>query len=1823
MSINDDMENKLEALKEKRSLLAGHFDTNASRAQALVKKEVSEVERSDLEVFLERMNHFHSVDSDISAQIGEMLEIIGDAESRSKEEVTSETRHTDQLLQIHRVQRFVERLMFVDVENKPPSVQQDAQLHAESHHLHPPPERLPSPFLAQSVLSPGAPTYQPPVQARRSRLPVIEIPKFSGRDIREWNTFWERFESEVHTDSSLSGATKCTYLLSFLEDRAKDVVRGISPSAVNYDIIIDLLKKHFGNREKIRDAHIKAIETLQPPRNNYESLFKFYASYTSDVRALESFQFSSAGFEGIYVAKKIMNLLPIDIANEILRNTNARTPSLDELSSHFLAIIQRMEYLRDSKGITHPPDPGSVTSMPMSVQPKPRSFSRSQNKSCTFCGQSHNTLQCKMDIQSKFKIVSDQKLCFNCLGDHQASQCKSRYTCRACSAKHHSTLHEHFSTKSINSSTRPTAEATSCCIKGTLSDGLVVLPIKVDRGILKTALARAVWGDVTKTCHVFIDEGSELSFIKESYAESLGIKVQDRISLQVKGFGGSIVSKDFGVCQVNLLCANNDTVPLNLIVTDKIVDNINRTELLEAPELEELRQLALSDPLQLPSFPVDVLIGGNHKWDIQTEETRRLQCGLIAQSSRLGWLISGKLQSTRHLEAITSVATSDEDKIDPDLLDLPLREQVEKLICLDSLCLDEAEDTPDGYLEEFKTQIEFRDGQYFAPLTWKREHPPLPSNLAIAKKRLMSTTNRLLQQGLFNHYSKLIQEQLDLNFIEEVPGDPLNESDSHFLAHFYTMRDSETTPIRIVFAANAGQTSLNDCLEKGKCLLHDLPNLINLFRVNKFAFVADIAKAFLRIKLKECDRNYVKFLWWQDDKPFDKIKAYRYCSILFGPAGSPFTLGVVLLVHLAKYNSAVAKDLTKKLYCDNLLSGTMDSELVIPYYREARSIMSDADMNLRQWVTNHEELNKVITEEKTMSKSRVTGLLGLVWDSSSDTLSIAKRSLHVEDLTKRKVFKMAMTTFDPLGFLSPVTMPAKSFLSSLWSRDLDWDDILPPDLHTEWSDITREIESVTSEFKLFRYLDLDPDKPVDTATFSDASSQAAACVIYLKQGKRVRFVGSKVKIASKKVGQTIPRLELVAMLIAVKCTSKIKQCFSDVFTFGSAMYFTDSEIALYWLHSVKPLKQFVSRRVTEILASSTTDDWMHVSSEDNVADLATRRGCTAQLFLSSPWISGPDWLHSLQFTPWSPKTSQTPQVVSLAVEAEEDQLQPIPTSLVSLINWANVKSFKHLIGTLRCVLRARSLFKGEEVNDQTQAEVNREIEVEVIRATQAQFFADELQYLRTKGQGKRPHLVRALGLVLDEQDGLIRAAGRMQLAPVDREAKYPILVPRQSQLARLIIVHFHCNHLHSGVNQTVSALRSRYWIPAARQETLKVIRRCVPCKRVTGRPYLAPPPPPLPEFRLTGDRPFSAIGIDFSGHIFVKSKEGNCKTYLLLLTCCHTRAVSLELVKDMSAYSFLLAFRRHCSVFGVPAMIVCDNAPSFSRANDELNRLMATDDVNHHLGSNNIVFKHIPVKAAWMGGFYERFIGVCKSHLRKVVGKALLGYDELQTLIKEVQAVVNDRPITSLSSDINDPKPLTPSMLLGGHRITPLPTSSNLDDLNFGDRDDLLRLNTQRDQLQQRARQRFAAEYLPLLREQHCRRVSRRRFSEAIQVGDIVLIHDEDRPRLLWKLGRILELHRGQDRQVRSASVKTPLGITRRAISHLYPLEVPVPEPDCALEAVKERADKDDHADDPEGGDDAPDDVTPSSTRPRRQAAARALLHLREVESDDDDQQEL
>ena len=228
---------------------------------------------------------------------------------------------------------------------------------------------------------------------------------------------------------------------------------------------------------------------------------------------------------------------------------------------------------------------------------------------------------------------------------------------------------------------------------------------------------------------------------------------------------------------------------------------------------------------------------------------------------------------------------------------------------------------------------------------------------------------------------------------------------------------------------------------------------------------------------------------------------------------------------------------------------------------------------------------------------------------------------------------------------------------------------------------------------------------------------------------------------------------------------------------------------------------------------------------------------------------------------------------------------------------------------------------------------------------------------------------------------------------------------------------------HNGTKETLTELRGRFWIVKGRQVVRRILRRCVLCKRFEGKPYDEPPPPPLPVFRVQEAPPFAVTGVDYAGPLYLKDSN---KVWICLFTCCVIRAVHLEVVPDMTAETFIRCFKRFIARRGIPHKIISDNGKTFKLANKIISAVLSHPQTEQYLSNIRVDWVFNLERAPWWGGIFERMVRSIKRCLKKIVGQTRLMYDDLVTVVTEIEMILNSRPLSFVSSEDLD-EPLTPS----------------------------------------------------------------------------------------------------------------------------------------------------------------------------------------------------
>ena len=386
-------------------------------------------------------------------------------------------------------------------------------------------------------------------------------------------------------------------------------------------------------------------------------------------------------------------------------------------------------------------------------------------------------------------------------------------------------------------------------------------------------------------------------------------------------------------------------------------------------------------------------------------------------------------------------------------------------------------------------------------------------------------------------------------------------------------------------------------------------------------------------------------------------------------------------------------------------------------------------------------------------------------------------------------------------------------------------------------------------------------------------------------------------------------------------------------------------------------------------------------------------------------------------------------------------------------------------------------------------------------------------------------------------NGVIRVGGRLQRSGLPYDFKHPVVLPKEHHLTGLIILHAHYRAGHSSATYVMNELRKRYHVVGQRRTVKQYIKRnCMICrnqKAVPGSQLMAP----LPAGRVTPSRgAFEHYGVDYMGPLEIKQGRNRLSRYCCVFTCLASRAVHLEMAYDLSTDSFLMAFRRFLSVRGdTTTVMYSDNGTNFVGANSQLQKGLKRIDqrrIVNELAPRGIEWKHAPPLASHQGGISEAMIRLVRKNMNLIMADKRLRTltDEgLQTLLKEIEHILNCRPLTELTNEVENTTTLTPMMLLSGCVNSGYPPDVFLDS-------DGMRSSWRACQLQADVFwDRWRSEYLHLLQRRQKWLTPQRHLC----VGDLVLLVDENAHRNIWPKGVIEEVLPDRDDMVRRVRVRT------------------------------------------------------------------------------------
>ncbi|PIK43503.1 hypothetical protein BSL78_19643 [Apostichopus japonicus] len=563
-----------------------------------------------------------------------------------------------------------------------------------------------------------------------------------------------------------------------------------------------------------------------------------------------------------------------------------------------------------------------------------------------------------------------------------------------------------------------------------------------------------------------------------------------------------------------------------------------------------------------------------------------------------------------------------------------------------------------------------------------------------------------------------------------------------------------------------------------------------------------------------------------------------------------------------------------------------------------------------------------------------------------------------------------------------------------------------------------------------------------------------------------------------------------------------------------------------WLCELERLKEWgVQRCVKSDLFAEVVDRQLHVFSD--ASDTGYDSDGPDFLYRSSEeWYTPQDHIASIDDDP------ELKRVCNVVVERNH------ACFVDDLIDrCSSYSKLKRVVGTvIKFTKKVRARCRSESVCCHLTVDNLKAAETLILSHEQNRHFEAELKALTVVRRKKSNSVMRKSPLrTLDPmlRGGLIVVGGRLRRADLPEETKHQIVIPKSSPVARLIVLETHKSLGHMGKSAILVRLWKKYWVVGAGTIIRSIVGKCTICRKYQakrGEQKMAA----LPIERVTSDRPpFDHTGIDMFGPFEIKRGRSIVKRYGLILTCLATRAIHLEILH--SADSCFNALRRFLCRRGSISSIRSDNGTNFvgtERTLREALKAWNKSDIPDWLAQRGITWEFNPPAASHFGGIWEAMIRVVRKVMNGILKEQTMRLDDegLATLMCEIENVVNERPLTTVSTHPEDIKPLTPNMLLTMRSCALMPPGV------FDRKDVYVRRRWRQVQyLADLFWARWRKEYLPLLQKRQ------KWFSPKrnIQKGDVVSVVDESLPRNSWLLGRVLETKVDSKGHVRSCCINT------------------------------------------------------------------------------------
>jgi hypothetical protein len=1590
--------------------------------------------------------------------------------------------------------------------------------------------------------------------SKKNRPSHNEIKQFSGEKIKDYQSFKATFESIIGK-SQISKVEKLTHLRAKLTNQALELIAHLQLLDQNYDRAWDLLNGRYQDKRALFEAEIEALFNLPEIRtNDMTSLSRLTDTMRESIYNLQGMQIDITACAPIiaYLAiRKFNPTLREDF--ETAKGVPGEIPSLASVDDFLDAAYKKMRIISMGAATTTKQRPRARdTHTHLTTQPPQSSTERI--KQCLVCTKGHLTTECPMlkTLTDPGKEFRNKKICIYC-GLHKfvyKDPCRKRkfITCGICQGSHATELHkihQQQETSSVHTIKKETPSTNPSDTAAFLSNNhseqaasSVILPTAV----IQIMDSNGNW--ISLRC--LVDQCSQSSYITEDVVQRLRLKKKDT-NIKVTAVGGIVTDniKKLTTVKANL---QGEMYSFKALVIKRITGNLPAYH-NQRRELLGLENLA--DPNFYKPGPIHILLGSNIIPSLMMDGVKKVG-GFLLQKTKMGWMVSGSDSGQQSLVKYTSTyATLAEfDQEIRAFWDLPIKTDI----------TDEDEDK-DHYCENLFATTHKRspDGRYEVPTPWIKDAPALGSSYQQALGFYLHQERQLRQdeehRSLFNDF---MQEYEDLGHMEASTKNLCDTTGhTYYLPYFSVLRkDALTTKVRNVFNASSKTSngvSLNDTIYAGPKLQASILGIITKARQWKYIYSSDISKMFRQILLLPEDQERIRVLW--RPKPTEPIQEYNMKTVTYGVDCAPWqAIRTIKQLAIDESPSEQIKNIiSNSFYMDDLLHGADTVETCQSEIQQIKEVMLAGGFPLTKWASNVKEVLELIPNSEQINyylgEAQTWKTLGLIYNPTQDIYCINVKPWNHENIhfTKRGLLSMVASLYDPMGWILPTVMNMRMALQSLWIKDYNWDTPLDEIDREKFRVYIEEIKCLTN-IQIPRWIGTNKNTAIELVGFSDASGVGHAAVIYSRvktpEGIITNLVAARGRVnpiksqaAIDKKILTIPKMELESIILLTQLYLDIIPNFQH--NESSFTAYTDSKIALDWSRSPKLHEnKMIGRRVKKIKeVLNPRVQLHHVRSEENPADPASRGLSPRNLRKCDLWFNGPSWLKE----PTLPTTPMEGKV--------ERKFQPPTVQTLILVNTNEIldrfstmsKALKVLTWVRRWLTKKRGILEASEITA---------TRLTLIKLHQQEYFKGEL--IATSASRNLQKTSRLFGLnpFLDKE-GILRIGGRLANAThLAEDTKHPIIMDAKGQYTKLLIQQAHYEYRHAGRRLMENIIRGKYWIPNLKTQIKRIYQACLICRRFnarTGQQIMAD----LPKDRVQPSPIFAHCGVDLCGPFLIKSgrtrNAPTTKHWVVVYICFYTKLIHLELVSELSTVSFLASFQRFCARRGTPTIIMSDNGTNFVGAQRLLNTewMKITTEGKIAVAAKEIEWRFIPSLSPTVGGFWEAAVKAFKYFLKRANNLTSIGYEEFNTLICQIEAILNSRPLYALTSNPEELDALTPGHFAVQRNLLLPPTPRDA---------------SERPTITKRwlTLQSILNGYWEVFQESYLQTLQKRSkwFHQKpnIQIGDLVLLKEPNTKARKWKLGRVTQTYPDPKGNVRKADVRTDRGEFQRGINMIIPL---------------------------------------------------------------------